>query len=195
LSTVSTLTTHLVLRSTANAIAEALKGKDAYASNIKVNGDGIELKADDILPSNNTTMKVAHGGLSVKSTTLGSATFDMKPGSVSLVSNDTYQTAKMVLEDAGATLQTKFGEVNIGRDKGASMNMALSGITMKSSPNLGSVLALTSDAASMLYNKKSGFSAKTLSVQALSAKLSAGGTTLSVSGSGATVNGAMIRLG
>ena len=48
LNTVSTLVTHLVVRAAANAITTALKADSSYASNIRVNGTGINLQVDSL---------------------------------------------------------------------------------------------------------------------------------------------------
>lgn len=206
LSTVSTLITHLVVRSTAMAIANALKADSSYVSNIKVNSSGIELKAEDTLPTNNTTMKLTHDGLSVKTSYLGTASISMKVGEIAMVNNDTYQTTKMKLSNAGVEMDTKFGDVNISRSNGCNIKMSSAGIALKSSNAVPSEVKLSADKASMTWNSKNGISATQLATKVtgddanmelsmFGAKLSSKDTKLSLDMVGASINGKMIRLG
>jgi len=206
LTSVSTLFTHRVVRATALAIAEALKRDSSYVSNIKVNKDGIELRAEDVLPSNNTTMKVTYDGLSVKTSRIGTASIDMKLGEIAMISNNTYHTTQMKLSDSGLEADTKFGDITLTRSGGGAMKLERTGITLKSSNAVPSEIKLTSSKASMLWNSKDGFSADQfytkavsddtkMELSSLTAVLSSNNTTLKLGMAGATINGQMIRLG
>lgn len=207
LSTVSTLITHLVVRSTAMAIANALKADSSYVSNIRVNSSGIGMTAEGISPTNNTHMKVTSDEWSAKTSSgIGNASMSMKLDDIEMVTNDLFQTTKMTLSKSGAVIDTKFGDISLSRSNGANIKMSLTGITLKSSNAVPSEISLSGDKASMLWYSKNGITATQLATKVVcddsklqldmfGAKLSNNDTTLSLGMAGATINGKMIRLG
>jgi type VI secretion system secreted protein VgrG len=109
-SLVTTMPVHVVLALAGRSIAKALAAAPAYGSNIKVNGAGIDMTVDTLVPLEGSNVKIEDQQVTVKSTAItvpGTSGMVVQPASISLTSGASapLQSA-LTLTPASAKLST-----------------------------------------------------------------------------------------
>ncbi|EJL88810.1 Rhs element Vgr protein [Polaromonas sp. CF318] len=210
LGTVSTLATHLVVRAAANAIATALKADETYASNIKVNGDGIAMAVDSLVPVSKSaiTIKKNEVGLSsFSATAAGTSAMKVLPSEIKLSANGVPGlTSNLLLSATTGTLSTAnpAGTVQLKHPSGGSAKLDAEGFVAKSGPAV--ISAELGQGASMACGRVSSvnatpnqvlaeFGKSSLTLDVSGATLDAPGSTMTLNAAGLKVNGALVQLG
>ncbi|MDR6739161.1 type VI secretion system secreted protein VgrG [Herbaspirillum sp. 1173] len=203
--------TQFVLDKAATAIETVCKDV-TYASNIKVNNSGINIKADQLLPPGLGEIDVKHNSikLGVAGTAPpGNSHLDITGSKISVVGAGlpALQSA-LDLDATQAQLSTAnpVGKVALQTPAGGRLTASASGLVAQANAAGLSELNLSATGATLEYSTTKGFAAKPLAVSAtymkaemklssMAAELSYGSSSLTVSPAGAKVNGMMIQLG
>jgi len=209
-SAISSIVAHALVYAAGNAIAEAVKADPTYASNIKVNDQGIDIAVDSLVPPQKSSVMVKPNSVAISSfssTTPGTSTVQVKPGEINLSANGVPAlTSNLKLSNSAAELSTQnpTGTVSMLHPVGGSAKMTVDGFIAKSS--LATVSAESSQGASMAYGKLSSvnatpnqvlaeFGKSSMTLNAASASLEALGSTLSLAANGLRLDGALIQIG
>ena len=203
LSGISSLAVAAIIKKATKALKDAMVDT-SYASNIKVDGNGVSIWADSLEPPSEGNIDVTPQAITLSSESIesGRASLSMNPESATLrVTTLAGTGASLLLDPEGATL---IGTPAINLEAGGSTAlMEAAGITLESGDG---VVEITSAAISaeipgggMLAIEPVGVllssDASTLAVTDEAIEMTYADATLTLSAAGAMIDGAMILLG
>lgn len=207
---VTALPTHLLLRNAANAITEAVEATPSYASNIKVDGDGINLWVDGLAPPQKNTIFIEPTQISISCALdpagLEASEIQLTPNEVNISANGMAGlTSNLGLSGSTAELSTQnpTGSVTLEHPAGGSLKLTETGCDIKCGP---AELYLDLPERAVLAFGNNGLAVTaidaTLVAQGSEIKAAATGLTLSaldttvtLNAAGVSINGTLVRLG
>lgn len=139
-SLATTAPVHIVLALAARSIAKAVAGAPAYASNIKVNGAGIDMTVDTLVPLEGSNVKIEDQKVTVKSTAVtvpGNSEMVVQPASISLTSGvaaPLQSALNITPNSAQLSTVTPAGSISLTHSVGGSTTLTQDGFVAKSGP-------------------------------------------------------------
>ena len=190
----------------ARSIANAVAATPAYASNVKVNGAGIDMTVDTLVPLEGSNVKIEDQQVTGKSTAVtvpGNSEIVVQPASISLTSGvaaPLQSALNLTPNSAQLSTLALAGSVSLTQPAGGSATSDAGGLTVNS-PQAVSLQGATGvsiqSAANVTLNGATGAtlqSAGSVSVKGSGISIDSTGST-SLFGSTVSVNGQIILIG
>jgi type VI secretion system secreted protein VgrG len=212
---ISTGVMHGLLGAAGKAIAATAKSA-AYGSNIKVGGSGIDMVVDSLIPVTNGRVNIKSSSVEISSrlgidgVPMPNSTIDVHPRYIEMIANGMpATTGTLRISDTAAELSTNnpAGKVTLSQPAGGSLVIDSGGLLAKSAVAGTGLMQVRSDRAMLECTSGTGFVAKpnkvtaslmesaSMELTSTGASLKYGNATLTMGPAGATVNGALIKLG